>query len=146
MIRTDPVLKLLAIVALTVAAAFAQSSDRLPVTDAEKIADALRAGPAFIVKNATLLDWPSVPGAEYRVLRKGSNKWTCLPSIPGYPHDEPGCFDPAFLQWMQDTADRAQSGAMSGSAAWSSSITARPRNPSAEFSHRTPSNIVPAAA
>jgi len=103
MIRTDPVLKLLAIVALTVAAAFAQSSDRLPVTDAEKIADALRAGPAFIVKNATLLDWPSVPGAEYRVLRKGSNKWTCLPSIPGYPHDEPGCFDPVFLQWMQDS-------------------------------------------
>src|SRR5260370_14376 len=27
----------------------------------------------------------------------------CLPSIPGYPHDEPGCFDPVFLQWMQDS-------------------------------------------
>ena len=37
-------------------AAFAKSSDRLPVTDAEKIADALRAGPAFITTDATLLD------------------------------------------------------------------------------------------
>ena len=36
------------------AAAFAQSSERLPVTDAEKIADALRAGPEFITRDATL--------------------------------------------------------------------------------------------
>ena len=96
MIRTNAVTKLLTTVTLTVATAFAQSSDRLPVTDAEKIADALRAGPAFITKNATVLDWLSAPGAEYRVLPKGSNEWTCLPGIPGYPHDEPGCFDPAM--------------------------------------------------
>src|SRR6201993_3811319 len=31
-------------------------------------------------------------GGEYRVLRKGTNAWTCLPGIPGGPHDEPGCF------------------------------------------------------
>ena len=74
----------------------------MPVTDAEKIADALRAGPAFITKDATLLDWPSAPGGEYRLLRRGSNEWTCLPAIPGYPHDEPGCFDPVFLYWIQD--------------------------------------------
>jgi hypothetical protein len=55
----------------------------LPVTDAEKIADALRAGPAFITKDATVLDWPSASGGEYRVLRRGSNEWTCLPAIPG---------------------------------------------------------------
>src|SRR5271155_2864880 len=84
-------------------AAFAKSSDRLPVTDAEKIADALRAGPKFITQDATLLDWPAVPGGEYRVLRKGSNEWACLPGIPAYPHDEPGCFDPVFLHWIQDS-------------------------------------------
>jgi hypothetical protein len=60
-----------------------------PSTDAEKIADALRAGPRFITKDATLLDWPTTPGGEYRVLRQGTNAWTCLPGIPGYPHDEP---------------------------------------------------------
>ena len=75
----------------------------MPVTDAEKIADALRAGPAFITKDATLLDWPSKPGGKYRVLRKGSNEWTCLPGVPLYPHDEPGCFDPVFLRWMRDS-------------------------------------------
>jgi hypothetical protein len=48
---------LLTTVLLTVAPAFAQSSDRLPVTNAEKITDALRAGPAFITKDVTVLDW-----------------------------------------------------------------------------------------
>ena len=111
MIRTNAAMMLLTTVLLTVAAVFAQSSDRLPVTDPEKIADALRAGPAFITKDATVLDWPPNPGGEYRVLRKGSNEWTCLPAIPGYPHDaidaafkaEPGCYDPIFLRAMQDS-------------------------------------------
>jgi len=96
--------RLIAIACLMAACAFAQKAEsHLPVTDPEKVADALRAGPTFITKDATLLDWPAVPGGEYRILRKGSNEWTCLPSIPGYPHDEPGCFDPAFLQWIQDS-------------------------------------------
>jgi hypothetical protein len=83
-------------------AAFGQpTASKLPTTDAEKIADALRAGPAFVTKDATLLDWPSAPGGEYRVLRKGTSEWTCLPAVPGYPHDEPGCFDPVFLQWIK---------------------------------------------
>ena len=94
-------IELLTTVLLTVATAFTQSSDRLPVTDAEKIADALRGGPEFITSVATVRDWPSAPGGEYRVLRKGSNEWTCLPAIPGYSHDEPACFDPIFLRWMQ---------------------------------------------
>jgi hypothetical protein len=111
MIRTNTAMKLLATVLMTVATTFAQSSDRLPVTDAEKIAGALRAGPAFITKDATVLDWPSAAGGEYRLLRRGSNEWTCLPAIPGYPHDaidsgfkeEPGCYDPIFLRAMQDS-------------------------------------------
>ena len=41
--------KLIAIICLMAACAFAQKAEsHLPVTDAEKIADALRAGPAFI--------------------------------------------------------------------------------------------------
>ena len=32
-----------------------------------------------------------------------TNEWTCLPGVPGYPHDEPGCFDPVFMQWMKDS-------------------------------------------
>jgi hypothetical protein len=62
----------------------------------------LSAGPEFITKNATILDWPATPGGEYRVLRKGTNEWSCLPAVPGYPHDEPGCFDKVFTQFMKD--------------------------------------------
>jgi hypothetical protein len=103
MIRTNVWMKPLTMILFTALPAFAQSPHRLPVTDAEKIADALRAGPAFITKDATLLDWPSAPGGEYRILRKGSNEWTCLPAVPGYSHDEPGCFDPTFLHWIQES-------------------------------------------
>ena len=74
-----------------------------PRTDAEKIADALRAGPKFVTEHATLLDWPSSPGGDYRVLRRGTSQWTCLPGVPGYPHDEPGCFDPVFMEWIKDS-------------------------------------------
>lgn len=89
---------------LTLAAVtFAQDAPNHPVTDPAKIADALRAGPPFITKNATILDWPQNPGGEYRVLRQGTNGWTCLPGVPGYSHDEPGCFDPVFMQWIKDS-------------------------------------------
>ena len=78
--------------------ASAQTARHGPVTDKEKIADALRAGPTFITKDATLLDWPSTPTGDYRVLRKGASEWSCLPGFPDYPHDEPGC----FIAWPDD--------------------------------------------
>jgi hypothetical protein len=89
---------------LTMAAgALSQNASDHPVTDSAKVADALRAGPPFITKNATILDWPEQQGGEYRILRKGTNEWTCLPGVPGYSHDEPGCFDPVFMQWIKDS-------------------------------------------
>ena len=97
-------MKLITMVLFAVTAAFAQTAEpRMPVTDAEKIADALRAGPTFVTKDATLLDWPSAAGGEYRVLRKGSNQWTCLPGRADAQHDEPGCFDQVFLQFIKDS-------------------------------------------
>jgi len=93
---------LLALATLT-ATASAQSATRdRPASDAEKIADAERAGPDFLTKNATILDWPSAPHGEYRVLRKGATEWSCLPGPPDSPHDEPGCFDRVFLRWIKD--------------------------------------------
>ncbi len=129
MICTNVWMKLLTSVVLTAVTAFAQSSDRLPVTDAEKNADALRAGPAFITKDATVLDWPSAPGGEYRLLRRGSNEWTCLPAIPGYSHDEPGCFDP-ILSSTGASRRRAHSDRLSrlllASDAEAAAVAARP--------------------
>jgi hypothetical protein len=72
-------------------------------SDAEKIASAMRAGPKFVTQNATVLDWPSSPGGEFRVLRAGAAAWTCLPGRPQGAHDEPGCFDRVFLEFMKDS-------------------------------------------
>ena len=87
----------------TAGVVFSQNASDHPIADSAKISDALKAGPPFITKTATILDWPQKPGGEYRVLRQGTNEWTCLPGVPGYSHDEPGCFDPVFLQWMKDS-------------------------------------------
>jgi hypothetical protein len=72
-------------------------------SDAEKIASALQAGPKFVTQNATLLDYPTSPSNEFRILRAGTNGWTCLPGFPGTTHDEPGCFDQVFLQFIKDS-------------------------------------------
>jgi hypothetical protein len=85
------------------AVAVGQNASDHPMADSAKVSDALKAGPPFITKNATILDWPKQPGGEYRLLRKGTNEWTCLPGVPGYSHDEPGCFDPVFMQWIKDS-------------------------------------------
>jgi len=85
------------------AAVLSQDTFEHPNTDSAKIADALRAGPPFITNNATILDWPEQPGGDYRILRKGSNEWTCLPGVPLYPHDEPGCFDAVFMEWLKES-------------------------------------------
>jgi hypothetical protein len=78
-------------------------TEHLPVTDSEKIADALRAAPQFITDGATIVDYPASKGDEWRVLRKGSSEWTCLPGPPpGSKHDDPGCFDKVFFQFVTD--------------------------------------------
>ena len=67
------------------------TAEHLPVTDPEKIADALRAAPKFITDGATIVDYPASKGGEFRVLRKGVSEWTCLPGPPpGSKHDDPG--------------------------------------------------------
>ena len=69
-------------------------------SDAEKITSAVQAGPKFVTQNATVIDYPTSPSGEFRVLRAGTNGWTCLPGFRGAAHDEPGCFDQVFLQFI----------------------------------------------
>ena len=103
--RTSRIARTLGFVGFLIwaAAVLGQGASDHPKTDSAKIADALRAGPSFITNNATILDWPQQPGGDYRLLRKGSNEWTCLPGVPLYPHDEPGCFDPVFMEWIKES-------------------------------------------
>jgi hypothetical protein len=65
------------VIVLCLFAAFsatAQSAtEHLPLTGAEKIADALRAAPKFITDGATIVDYPANKGSEFRVLRRGTS-------------------------------------------------------------------------
>ena len=92
------------LVLITAVVTFAQS---LPSgkskSDAEKIRSAMLAGPKFVTQSATVLDYPTSPDGEYRVLRAGTNGWTCLPGYAGAAHDELGCFDQVFLQFIKDS-------------------------------------------
>jgi hypothetical protein len=94
---------IVAVLAAAVATASAQTANSHAMTDKQKIADALRAGPTFVTKDATVLDWLLKLDGEYRILRKGTGDWTCLPGNPDYPPGDPGCFDRVFLQFVKDS-------------------------------------------
>ena len=96
--------KITLLLLFTAAVSFAQiPASPKSKSDAEKIASALQSGPKFVTRNATVLDWPMSPSGEFRVLRAGTNGWTCLPGFPEAAHDEPGCYDHAFLQFFKDS-------------------------------------------
>jgi len=74
---------------------------KAPMTTAQKIANAMSAGPASISAKATILDWPAKEGDQPPVLRAGTNGWTCLPDFPETKGNDPMCLDAAWLEWFQ---------------------------------------------
>jgi hypothetical protein len=75
-------------------------------SDEWKIANALSAGPASITEHAAVIDWPANPkdGMSHgRVLRQGSNGWTCMPDVPGRPRHDPMCVDETMMKWFMAT-------------------------------------------
>jgi hypothetical protein len=77
------------------------------MTDAQKIANAMSAGPASLTKNATIMDWPAEPNGKPRQLRAGTNGWVCYPSTPeaaGAPKaatQDPMCLDKSWQGWAE---------------------------------------------
>jgi hypothetical protein len=65
------------------------------LTNAQKIALAMSAGPAEISKNATIFDMP-VPNAKPKQLRTGTNGWACYAMIDG-----PMCLDKEWQKWLE---------------------------------------------
>lgn len=96
-------LALVAMLALFSCFALAQDAST-EMTDEEKIADAMSAGPDAITQDATIAEWPSEPGGEFNVLREGNNGWTCLAStsaaILGGLQDA-SCEDETWFAWDQ---------------------------------------------
>ena len=78
-------------------------------SDQWKIKNALAAAPDFISEHATVVDWvdPRIAGKLEmgRVLRKGTNGWTCMPDISGRPQHDPMCADEAMMQILMDIID-----------------------------------------
>jgi hypothetical protein len=51
-------------------------------------------------------DWPADPqdGMSHgRVLRQGTNGWTCMPDVPGRPQHNPMCVDETMMKWLTAT-------------------------------------------
>ncbi len=75
-------------------------------SDEWKIANALSAGPASITEHAAVMDWPANPKdgmSHTRVLRQGTNGWTCMPDVSGRPQHDPMCVDETMMKWLMAT-------------------------------------------
>ena len=78
------------------AVSVAQAADG---TRSAKIASALSAAPRSVSRDATVLDYPSSPGAQPAVLRQGGTAWTCFPDDPSTPGPDPICMDKQTMAW-----------------------------------------------
>jgi hypothetical protein len=94
----------LSLVILVLALAFAalaggQEHKMTPkkMTDAQIIASAVSAAPAAVGKAATVV-MPEADG-KMRVVRKGTNGFTCMPDNPETPGPDPMCWDANAGEW-----------------------------------------------
>ena len=67
------------------------------MTKAQKIANAMTAGPSSIAAKATILDWPAGEELKPEVLRAGTNGWTCLPDMADSKGNDPMCVDATWM-------------------------------------------------
>jgi len=68
-------------------------------SDAELIASAMKAAPAKVAKDATIVAMEA--GGGMRTLRKGTNGFTCMPDSPETPGPDPMCMDAAAMEWAK---------------------------------------------
>jgi len=110
---------LAAFLAATLAGGFAYAADPAPMgpkamgpaamghgmahkagkTDQSLIASAMSAAPAAIARHATVIDVGA--NGAMRVLRKGSNGFTCMADNPTTPGPDPMCMDPNAMEWAK---------------------------------------------
>jgi hypothetical protein len=78
---------------------FAQGGDnKAAAGDAQKIKSAESAAPAAVAKGATIVEM--LPDGKMRVVRKGTNAFTCMPDNPATPGPDPMCLDAAAMEWL----------------------------------------------
>ena len=67
---------------------------------ADAIDDALSAAWPGMAENATVVDW------EGKVLREGSNGFTCMPTPPSLEGRAPMCMDSEWMEWADAWANK----------------------------------------
>lgn len=75
----------------------AWAADKASPTDEALIASAMRAAPAGIAKDATIVVMDEK--GTMRTLRKGTNGFTCMPDNPATPGPDAMCMDKNALEW-----------------------------------------------
>jgi len=67
-------------------------------SDQSLIASAMKAAPAAISKNATIVAMGA--DGKMRTLREGKNGFTCMPDNPETPGPDPMCADKNAMEWV----------------------------------------------
>jgi len=70
-----------------------------PMTDAQMIESAMKAAPAAVAKDATVIAMND--DRSIREVRKGSNGFTCMADNPETPGPDPMCADGNAMGWIQ---------------------------------------------
>ncbi|TAM62277.1 MAG: hypothetical protein EPN49_04805 [Rhodanobacter sp.] len=74
-----------------------QAAGKKAPTDAQLIKSAMRAAPAHVAKDATIVAMDA--NGKMRTLRQGTNDFTCMPDSPATPGPDPMCMDRNALEW-----------------------------------------------
>lgn len=65
----------------------------------DPIESAMRAAPAAIARDAAIM--VASPDGSMKMLREGSNGFTCMPDNPNTPGHDPMCMDANALKWAE---------------------------------------------
>ena len=102
MFAIHPTHRLIAVAVLGALAGSAVAAEKAPAakkapTEAQLIASAMRAAPATVGKNATIV---TMDDKGMHTLRKGTNGFTCMPDNPATPGPDPMCMDASAMAWI----------------------------------------------
>jgi hypothetical protein len=74
------------------------------MSDEDIIRSAMAAAPPAVARDATIVDVAA--DGRIRVVRKGTNGFTCLPDNPNSPGPDPMCGDQNAMEWAQAWIER----------------------------------------
>tara|TARA_B100001013_G_scaffold148504_1_gene88096 strand:+ start:1697 stop:2260 length:564 start_codon:yes stop_codon:yes gene_type:complete len=87
--------------ALSIFGAHHESSEKVEYSKKRIMEIAMSAAPSNVSMEATIID------STGKMLRKGSNGWTCMPGTPPNENVNPMCVDKAWQKWLKAFMEQA---------------------------------------